>query len=266
MYINIIIALQIPLEDVLDTIKYIYLAESSTNVVNKSLVVNKKEMPSNKTNDCEYIENEIVSHNRSNNIFKYQRNIALRISYIGTNYSGLAYQNKTIPTIEKCILYSLVKTKLIKNIDTIIYSRCGRTDSGVHARSQVLSIPLRSSFPYISQRKKFAEKIFNILYPKYNKENIYNCIECNDSQINISDTTKLSYLHMYHILSNTPIIKDNYSHLLPSWKKIFDLDYVPRIRGLLNIRKDHDSDNFDGETNDINDTDESYDTEFEKFE
>ena len=39
---------------------------------------------------------------------------------------------------------SLIKTKLIASVDSCQYSRCGRTDKGVSAFKQVISLNIRS--------------------------------------------------------------------------------------------------------------------------
>ena len=43
------------------------------------------------------------------------------------------------------IFQALTKTRLIENRETANYSRCGRTDKGVSAFGQVISIDLRSN-------------------------------------------------------------------------------------------------------------------------
>lgn len=80
---------------------------------------------------------------------KYQkRKIALRFAYLGWNYQGLALQAEgtELPTVEGKIMEALYKVKLIgtpeqKDCD---FSRCGRTDRGVSAMNQVISLRVRS--------------------------------------------------------------------------------------------------------------------------
>ena len=78
-----------------------------------------------------------------------QRYVAIRFSYLGWNYSGLAYQQEPtpLPTIEEEMLKVLHMAKLIEspNPDTCKFSRCGRTDKGVSAMNQVIALNLRSS-------------------------------------------------------------------------------------------------------------------------
>lgn len=74
-----------------------------------------------------------------------RRHVALRIAYLGWNYKGYVVQEDTNETIEHVLFDALVATKLIKNRETSNYHRCGRTDKGVSAFCQVISIDLRST-------------------------------------------------------------------------------------------------------------------------
>lgn len=77
------------------------------------------------------------------------RFIALRFAYLGWNYNGLAFQvtPTPLPTVEEEILQALAKTKLINEPQpgSCNFSRCGRTDKGVSAMNQVISLNVRSS-------------------------------------------------------------------------------------------------------------------------
>lgn len=71
-----------------------------------------------------------------------KRNIKLVLEYDGTNYHGWQEQ-KELPTIQGCLreaIYELCKE------DVIIYG-AGRTDAGVHARSQVANFHTESKIP-----------------------------------------------------------------------------------------------------------------------
>lgn len=78
------------------------------------------------------------------------RKIALRFSYLGWNYNGLAVQTNADPdqvkTVEHEILAAAHKTRLIQSMDVndCDFSRCGRTDRGVSALRQVISLRVRS--------------------------------------------------------------------------------------------------------------------------
>ncbi|XP_014355329.2 tRNA pseudouridine(38/39) synthase, partial [Papilio machaon] len=72
------------------------------------------------------------------------RRVLLRILYFGWNYQGLAVQEDTTQTIEHHLFHALTKSCLIENRESSQYHRCGRTDKGVSAFGQVISISLRS--------------------------------------------------------------------------------------------------------------------------
>ncbi|KAK7203372.1 pseudouridine synthase [Myxozyma melibiosi] len=99
------------------------------------------------------------------------RLVALRFAYLGWNYNGLNVQfDKTpLPTVEGLILKALARCRLIESevdLKGCEFSRCGRTDKGVSALAQVISLKIRSrlspeeqqdeanddrEFPYITQ-------------------------------------------------------------------------------------------------------------------
>ncbi|OTF69416.1 tRNA pseudouridine(38/39) synthase-like protein, partial [Euroglyphus maynei] len=79
----------------------------------------------------------------------------LKFLYLGWNYKGFAVQS-SLPTVEKFLFEALMKTKLIESRETCNYNRCGRTDKGVSAFSQVISITVRSN----SKRKPNADDRF----------------------------------------------------------------------------------------------------------
>lgn len=77
------------------------------------------------------------------------RFIALKFSYLGWNYNGLAIQKEPtpLPTVEGTILEAMNKCKLVPsmNPNDFKFSRCGRTDKGVSALNQVISLNVRSN-------------------------------------------------------------------------------------------------------------------------
>ncbi|XP_051543158.1 tRNA pseudouridine(38/39) synthase-like [Myxocyprinus asiaticus] len=84
--------------------------------------------------------------NRAFDFFAHpRRHVALRLAYLGWQYQGFAVQENTDNTVEARLFEALLKTKLIQDRQTSNYHRCGRTDKGVSAFSQVISIDLRSS-------------------------------------------------------------------------------------------------------------------------
>jgi len=82
-------------------------------------------------------------------ITKYnQRPIALKIAYLGWNYYGYAAQEgENVETIESHLFNALLTAKLIKDRDSCRYNRCGRTDKGVSAFCQIVSLCVRSNLP-----------------------------------------------------------------------------------------------------------------------
>ncbi|KAJ0060402.1 hypothetical protein NL108_010188 [Boleophthalmus pectinirostris] len=74
-----------------------------------------------------------------------KRHVALRLAYLGWDYQGFAVQENTDNTVEARLFEALLKTRLIQDRQSSNYHRCGRTDKGVSAFSQVISIDLRSN-------------------------------------------------------------------------------------------------------------------------
>jgi tRNA pseudouridine38/39 synthase len=76
----------------------------------------------------------------------HMRHIALKFLYLGWDYQGFVVQeyNKVDKTIENALFKALTTTKLINSREESNYHRCGRTDIGVSAFSQVISITVRS--------------------------------------------------------------------------------------------------------------------------
>lgn len=77
------------------------------------------------------------------------RFIALKFAYLGWNYNGLALQKEAtkLPTVESILLEAMGKCKLVPSMipQDFKFSRCGRTDKGVSAMSQVVSLNVRSA-------------------------------------------------------------------------------------------------------------------------
>ena len=88
------------------------------------------------------------------------RFIALKLAYLGQNYNGFEYAAGTktkLPTIEEMLWRALVKTRLISppgsenpeggklSWEGCEYAKCGRTDVGVSAFGQVISLRVRSN-------------------------------------------------------------------------------------------------------------------------
>lgn len=104
------------------------------------------------------------------------RFIALRFAYLGWNYNGLNYQYEPtpLPTVEELLLKALATAKLIADPEpgSCGFLRCGRTDKGVSAMNQVVSLKVRSSLSEDDQQKKECDvreipyiTILNLLLP-----------------------------------------------------------------------------------------------------
>ena len=92
----------------------------------------------------------IVARNgKSGRDFDYRkyksRHIALKLLYLGWDYNGFTAQETTEQTIEADLFDALIKTRLIRSRQTSNYHRCGRTDKGVSAFCQVISIDVRTN-------------------------------------------------------------------------------------------------------------------------
>lgn len=94
----------------------------------------------------------------------------LKFYYLGWDYQGFATQETTTNTIEHHLFLALKKSCLIESRETSNYHRCGRTDKGVSAFSQVISLDVRSRLAEDQDEKLEDElqycKILNRLLPK----------------------------------------------------------------------------------------------------
>lgn len=99
----------------------------------------------------------------------HTRFIALKLAYLGKNYGGFEYQPTTaLPTIESELWSALVRSCLVyptkdDNGATVDfsgceYAKCGRTDRGVSAFGQVISLRVRSSRPMENQPPRKSKK------------------------------------------------------------------------------------------------------------
>lgn len=85
---------------------------------------------------------------RSFNFHEYpQRRIALKIAYFGWEYHGFAAQENALNTVEEFLFDALHTARLIADRGSADYNRCGRTDKGVSAVSQVVALNVRSEMP-----------------------------------------------------------------------------------------------------------------------
>lgn len=78
------------------------------------------------------------------------RKIAVKFCYSGWEYNGLAFQNTktSLPTVEGVLFDAFVKARLIDpaaGFEGCGWEKCGRTDRGVSAAGQVISLWVRSA-------------------------------------------------------------------------------------------------------------------------
>lgn len=67
----------------------------------------------------------------------HTRHVLLKLYYLGWDYQGFATQEESAKTIEYHLFAALKRTCLINSREKSNYHRCGRTDKGVSAFSQV---------------------------------------------------------------------------------------------------------------------------------
>lgn len=82
------------------------------------------------------------------------RKIAVQFCYSGWEYNGLAYQidPTPLPTVEEVLFQAFAKARLVDveaGLDGCGWERCGRTDVGVSAAGQVVSLWVRSALPAV---------------------------------------------------------------------------------------------------------------------
>lgn len=90
-----------------------------------------------------------IRNQRAIDFSRYQsRLIGLKFAYLGWDYQGLALQGlpTEMPTVEEMIIKALQQVRLVQssNPPDFEFSRCGRTDKGVSAMNQVISLRVRS--------------------------------------------------------------------------------------------------------------------------
>ncbi|RDX43651.1 tRNA pseudouridine synthase [Lentinus brumalis] len=78
-----------------------------------------------------------------------KRKIALKFTYNGIHYGGMEFQrDPALPTVEGVLFDALVHTRLVDRaggLEGCGWQRCGRTDKGVSAGGQVVSLWVRST-------------------------------------------------------------------------------------------------------------------------
>lgn len=97
-----------------------------------------------------------------------RRHVALRLAYLGWAYQGFAVQENTDNTVEARLFEALQKTRLIHDRESSNYHRCGRTDKGVSAFSQVASLRCIEILSYITTVEIERTNDFTSLFPTGN--------------------------------------------------------------------------------------------------
>ncbi|EEB12084.1 tRNA pseudouridine synthase, putative [Pediculus humanus corporis] len=118
-----------------------------SSMAEKYRIIKKKELNKESLNDLtREVENEKEKKKKRKFNFSEisKRHIFLKFCYFGWDTSGFVIQENTSNTIEQFMFDALKKCCLIENIETSNYQKCGRTDKGVSAFSQVISLDVRS--------------------------------------------------------------------------------------------------------------------------
>jgi len=92
-----------------------------------------------------------------------KRKIALKFCYSGWDYGGLAYQTthaSQTPAVENVLFDAMAKARLVdpsRGLEGCEWEKCGRTDKGVSAAGQVISLWIRSAFGDVEEKKKVED-------------------------------------------------------------------------------------------------------------
>ena len=76
-----------------------------------------------------------------------ERQVALRVAYVGWGLAGFVLQKDTKDTVEEHLFSALERARLIRDRGDCHYSLCGRTDAGVSGIGNVVSVRVRSVCP-----------------------------------------------------------------------------------------------------------------------
>ncbi|KAI5729431.1 hypothetical protein M8J76_002477 [Diaphorina citri] len=121
-----------------------YLMDLSKEELIQKILNLKKEL-ARATSKADKCVTESISTKKKFDFTKVQmRPIALKILYQGFNYHGFQIQTSSDNTIAHHLLKALQKTCLIEDKEKSSFACCGRTDSGVSAFCQVVTLKIRS--------------------------------------------------------------------------------------------------------------------------
>ncbi|KAK7033601.1 pseudouridine synthase deg1 [Paramarasmius palmivorus] len=131
-----------------DLINHIRLLESKSSASSQPKASPEKKRSLSKSSARH--RNPSPSHRAFHFSSHPRRKIALKFCYSGWKYNGLAYQLSPtpLPTVEEVLFDALAKARLIDpaaGYDGCEWEKCGRTDRGVSAAGQVVSLWVRSA-------------------------------------------------------------------------------------------------------------------------
>ncbi|KAH9580129.1 Pseudouridine synthase I [Trypanosoma melophagium] len=91
-------------------------------------------------------QQQAQQENRGFDFNRYpSRKIALRLAYHGQHFDGLAKQVETQNTVEAHVVNALRRLRLIPHDGPTDFARCGRTDKGVSALGNAVSLTMRAA-------------------------------------------------------------------------------------------------------------------------
>ncbi|XP_054706426.1 tRNA pseudouridine(38/39) synthase-like [Uloborus diversus] len=164
-----------------------------------------------------------------------KRHVALKFLYLGWDYCGFAVQDTTDKTIEAELFKALERTKLLEHRETSNYHRCGRTDKGVSAFSQVVSLDLRSNLT----EEKDVIKAGNVILD--NKK---------ETEINYVGILNRVLPHEIRVIAWAPVDQDFsarfdcYQRTYKYWFPVGELDIKKMNQAAQKLIGEHDFRNF----------------------
>ncbi|SPO31095.1 related to DEG1 - pseudouridine synthase [Ustilago trichophora] len=165
------------------------------------------------------------------------RKIALRFSYDGAGYSGLAAQNtsgpgsgSTLPTVEAVLWDALCTARLVDpamGMDGAGFSRCGRTDRGVSAAGQVVALWVRSKKvnqwrARISHSEQFSSSLTSFSPTKLSPEEQAQLEAKQNSRL---ESVELPYVAILNRILPTSIRIQAWSPVRANFSSRFDCTY-----------------------------------------
>lgn len=154
--------------------------ENENEVKSKIFNDNNEHIECKEVIHAEKTDLEIKKEKISNIDFSKTKNVAFSFLYFGKNYDGMVMQNSSKNTIEETILNCFIKVKLIKDIESCKFSRCGRTDKGVNSFFNVFNLEVRDiEFDYLKVINRLLPidiKLIGFSNVDYGFDSRFNCI------------------------------------------------------------------------------------------